>query len=348
MSLGMQSSSGQSSSMSDQVQRQAQLLPAPEAYLSNIPTYLSSQAQANQYLSPYSSAGGQATQQLSSLLGLVPQDPLQNILSQTQQYSQDLLGTSFLSNLLGNGAGSATGGGGVEDLGAGTVPAVNPNLWGQFQTDIKSITNPLNQVQTYLTSAMSSDDPNERMAAVKQAQEVLGGLNTSDLSSQYTSHPELQNVIDVTGQRLQQLNSQLGASQISAYTGKALTGQQLADVVKQNPTYQFNFTEGMNALNKSLVSQGLGDSGQAVKAMTQYGQNYAMNSYNNLIQNLGQLAGLGVNASAQQAGNAMTTGQQIATSQQGAGTQWTTSPWTGTAHAESQSSQSGSGFSFGL
>lgn len=65
----------------------------------------------------------------------------------------------------------------------------------------------------------------------------------------------------------------------------------------QDRGYQFRLNEGMDKLNASLASQGLGQSGGAMKALEEYRQNFAANEYQNaydrwLSQN-NQLAGVG-------------------------------------------------------
>lgn len=67
--------------------------------------------------------------------------------------------------------------------------------------------------------------------------------------------------------------------------------------------YQFRLAEGQKGLNNSLAARGLGQSGAALKAAQEYGQNFANNeytdAYNRWLQNNSQLAnasGQGYNA----------------------------------------------------
>ena len=48
-----------------------------------------------------------------------------------------------------------------------------------------------------------------------------------------------------------------------------------------DPGYQFQMQQGQQALQRSAASQGLTGSGGTLKALTQYGQNYANTAYNN-------------------------------------------------------------------
>lgn len=76
-----------------------------------------------------------------------------------------------------------------------------------------------------------------------------------------------------------------------------------------DPGYQFRLNEGMNRLQESLAAQGLGQSGDAMKALEQYRQQFAANEYQSaydrwLAQNsqLGNMGSQGLNT-AQNLGN---------------------------------------------
>lgn len=65
----------------------------------------------------------------------------------------------------------------------------------------------------------------------------------------------------------------------------------------KDPGYQFRLQQGLDAQNASLAAQGLSQSGGALKAAQEYGQNFAANEYSNaydrwLAQN-SQLGGVG-------------------------------------------------------
>ena len=64
-----------------------------------------------------------------------------------------------------------------------------------------------------------------------------------------------------------------------------------------DPSYQFRLKQGMDALNKTLAAQGMGQSGAAMKAAQDYGQGFASteygNAYDRWLQQNQQLAGLG-------------------------------------------------------
>lgn len=61
--------------------------------------------------------------------------------------------------------------------------------------------------------------------------------------------------------------------------------------VTQTPGYQFNYDQGLQALQRQEAASGNLNSGTADIAAVQYGQNYAMNTFNQYEQMLAQLSG---------------------------------------------------------
>ena len=70
---------------------------------------------------------------------------------------------------------------------------------------------------------------------------------------------------------------------------QTLNPQSLAN----DPGYQFRLQQGLNAVNSSASARGNANSGATMKALTQYGQNFASNEYQNAYNRLANLAGLG-------------------------------------------------------
>lgn len=92
-----------------------------------------------------------------------------------------------------------------------------------------------------------------------------------------------------------------------------------ASTISSMPGYQFNFNQGLNALQNSAIAKGGLNSGNAMKAVMQYGQDYAgsqwkdyMNQNNQLMNQWLQLANLGQNSAAGSASNAMSSGNTLA------------------------------------
>jgi hypothetical protein len=104
-----------------------------------------------------------------------------------------------------------------------------------------------------------------------------------------------------------------GADQLTSglQPGGALNNTLTPDqILQQNPGYQFTLGEGERGIQNQLAAEGLGDSGAAGKAITDYQQNLAKNAYQQAFQNqqtqeqnlFGRLyntAGLGTTATGQ-------------------------------------------------
>lgn len=105
-------------------------------------------------------------------------------------------------------------------------------------------------------------------------------------------------MLDAQGRAESALNpySQLGLSAQNQLAGNLSSGFNPGDLAS-DPGYQFRLQQGQDALNKSLAAQGLGQSGQALKAAQEYGQGFAQqeydNAYNRWLQQNQQLAGVG-------------------------------------------------------
>jgi hypothetical protein len=71
----------------------------------------------------------------------------------------------------------------------------------------------------------------------------------------------------------------------------------------QNSTgYQFQLKQGQDSVTAALGAKGLTDSGAALKALTQYGQNAAQGSFQTYLGDLTQQQGVGLSAASAQAG----------------------------------------------
>lgn len=60
-----------------------------------------------------------------------------------------------------------------------------------------------------------------------------------------------------------------------------------------DPGYQFRLNQGMDALQNSVAARGGLLSGNTLKAISNYGQDYASNEYGNAFNRLASLAGIG-------------------------------------------------------
>lgn len=58
------------------------------------------------------------------------------------------------------------------------------------------------------------------------------------------------------------------------------------------PGYSFNFGQGADAVSREMAAGGFAGSGNEATALTQYGQGFAMNTFNQQAQLLAQLSGI--------------------------------------------------------
>lgn len=75
-----------------------------------------------------------------------------------------------------------------------------------------------------------------------------------------------------------------------------MTGDQITNYLRETPGYQFQIKEGENAINKSLAAKGGLLSGGSLKALTEYREGIADQTYNNWLNRLMGVAGVGQSA----------------------------------------------------
>lgn len=110
-----------------------------------------------------------------------------------------------------------------------------------------------------------------------------------------------------------------------------------ASTVSSMPGYQFNFDQGLKALQNSALASGGLNSGNAMKAITQYGQDYAgsqwqnyMNQNSQLLNNWLNATNVGANAASGTGNFAMNAGSNIGNAMIGQGQSnaaYTALPW---------------------
>jgi hypothetical protein len=83
---------------------------------------------------------------------------------------------------------------------------------------------------------------------------------------------------------------------------------------QQSPGYQFRLDEAMKAIQGSQAARGNLLSGGAMKELTQYSQGIASEEYNNQIDQLFKLAGMGQQADSSKANAAIGVGSDLAQS----------------------------------
>jgi hypothetical protein len=85
-----------------------------------------------------------------------------------------------------------------------------------------------------------------------------------------------------------------------------------------SPGYQFRFDEGNRAITGNRAASGMLQSGDTLRALTRYGQDYASNEYNTQLNQLFSVAGLGQSATGQQNALASNYGAQVGANNQSA------------------------------
>jgi len=84
------------------------------------------------------------------------------------------------------------------------------------------------------------------------------------------------------------------------------------DQFRNSTGYQFRLGEGMDAVNSGYAGAGTLKSGAAMKAINEYGQNFASNEFGNYFNMLGGQANKGLTAASAQAGVSTSLGNNLA------------------------------------
>lgn len=124
----------------------------------------------------------------------------------------------------------------------------------------------------------------------------------------------LQPYADIGQQALSPLTALLVGKSYNSNTGEFtdLNQEQRLSNFFESPAYQFNLSQGMSAINKAQIAKGMSLSGGAFKEIANYAQGNASNEWQNQLNNLFQLAGIGQNASTAQANTAIGAGSDLA------------------------------------
>jgi hypothetical protein len=85
------------------------------------------------------------------------------------------------------------------------------------------------------------------------------------------------------------------------------------------PAYQFAEQQGLLGANRGLAAAGLTGSGAQAKGLTQYAEGYASQGFNNYVNQLAQLAGLGSSAATSLGGIGTNVGSQFGSTAGGIG-----------------------------
>jgi hypothetical protein len=108
-----------------------------------------------------------------------------------------------------------------------------------------------------------------------------------------------------------------GKSSLDSYLGGLGLGgekgrQAVMDQFRSNPGYQAGLEEGQNSINRQRAAMGGVHGGAILKELNRFSQDYADKNYNQYMDRLGNLAGMGSNISQFLAGQANQTGSNLA------------------------------------
>ena len=108
-----------------------------------------------------------------------------------------------------------------------------------------------------------------------------------------------------------------GLNELAGMLG--IPGYKVSTDWRKDPGYEFQRDEGQKALDRSFAARGNLLSGAALKAASRYNQDYASGAYNQRLNRLASIAGVGQTAAGANSANAMQTGRDVAENQIGAG-----------------------------
>ncbi len=107
------------------------------------------------------------------------------------------------------------------------------------------------------------------------------------------------------------------------------------NAVSSDPSYQFRFNQGQNALENSAAARGGLLSGNTGKALTDYGQNAASQEYANQFGRWMQQLGIGQNASTNMSNLAVGKGNALNNAYTAMGSNWFNNTMTADSHLQS-------------
>jgi hypothetical protein len=150
-------------------------------------------------------------------------------------------------------------------------------------------------------------------SAANAQQNAASNASAPIVNAQNQAQGYLQPYNQAGQQALSPLTALITGQSYDPTTGQVtqLTNDQRMSNFLLSPGYQFNLTQGLQAIQKQQAATGTTASGGAMKAITNYAQGNASNEYNNYLNNLFQLAGIGSSAATAQANTANVAGQNL-------------------------------------
>lgn len=147
--------------------------------------------------------------------------------------------------------------------------------------------------------------------ANKQAKAAQQAANTQAAASKYASDMQKEMFDEVRAD--QKPYMQAGTQALSGLMGlTGLGGADTAQLLRQDPSYQFRLNQGLDNVQSSAAAQGGLLSGATLKALNNYAQDYASQEYGNAYNRLSNIVGMGQNAAAGVGNAGMQTAQAVA------------------------------------
>jgi|HubBroStandDraft_5_1064220.scaffolds.fasta_scaffold93195_2 hypothetical protein len=167
-------------------------------------------------------------------------------------------------------------------------------------------------------AAISANASKNAASAAANAQQQ--GVN-AQLSMFNTTQADYAPQIQLGQGAANMLGGIYGIGGVTGGTGGTTTGQATPNYAAfyNSPGYQFSLSQGEGAINKQAAAGGNLYSSNTLGALNNFAQGQASTQYNNYINQLTTMAGLGNSANAGVAGAATATGQGVANSLGNAG-----------------------------
>ncbi len=243
---------------------------------------------------PIRAMGNQAAAQMNYMLGLPAASPgtapvaptaptLQSLAGGiTDQQMQDYIRQNSQSNMHGTGPGQAPG-----EIYTGVGSTGNKTIWGD--TGPQELLNP------------TLNDPRLKTAIQDQLAQQQMPAAQDKYTNQQQIYQQQQDAFNQATNVYNQYNAKGTAS-----------ASDINNIVTQLPGYQFQMGQGINSLQNAASAKGMLNSGNLMQGLSEFGQGLATSYYQNYLNNLSGLAGMGNAASSQAAAGANTTGAGVA------------------------------------
>lgn len=193
--------------------------------------------------------------------------------------------------------------------------ALAREIYGQNRQTLAPFVNQGSAATSYINQLLGIQQPQA------QSMPMGGGFNADAYLQQNPDVAEgfnQQNRFGTPQQYAQFHYDTYGQNEGRAMPGMQPTGQAAAgaaasgfDAFRNSTGYQFRLNEGNRAVNAGMAARGMGNSGAALKALQERGQNLASAEFGNYFNALAGQQSLGFNAASAQAGVAGNFSSQV-------------------------------------